>query len=58
MENGTVLDSNDQEWDPDQIEWNEEISLEEARALLEKAMYPFKKVLLPLLFSPQPFSTT
>lgn len=44
VENGTALDTSEVEWNPDQIEWNEEISLEEAKALLEKTMYPFKKV--------------
>ena len=64
MENGTVLNTTEVEWNPGQIEWNEEISLEEAKALLEKAMYPFKKVgallahlpPLPLPFSPLPSS--
>ena len=52
MENGTELDTNEVEWNPDQIEWNEEISLKEAKALLEKAMYPFKKVPPSLPSSP------
>ena len=49
MENGTELNTTEVDSDPDHMEWNEEISLEEAKSLLEKAMYPFKKVnpLLP-----------
>ena len=48
MENGTELDTSDVEWNLDLLEWNEEISLDEAKGLLEEAMYPFKKVPLPL----------
>ena len=44
MENGTQLDTREAEWNPDQVEWEQEIPLEEARELLKKAMYPFKKV--------------
>jgi hypothetical protein len=44
MENGTQLDTREVEWNPDQVEWEQAIPLEEARELLKKAMYPFKKV--------------
>ena len=44
MENGTELNTTDVEWNADSVDWEEEISLEEAKELLERAMYPFKKV--------------
>ena len=47
MENGTQLDTSEVEWNPDEVEWAEQIPLEEAKELLEKAMYPFKKVGFP-----------
>ena len=44
MENGTQLNTTKVEWNPDEVEWNVEIPIEEAKAALAKAMYPFKKV--------------
>ena len=44
MENGTQLNTTKVEWNPDEVEWNVEIPIEEAKAALERAMYPFKKV--------------
>lgn len=49
-ESGEVLyePSNQQEMSSGTIQWDEEISMEEALVLLEKEMYPFKKVRLGL----------
>ena len=44
MENGTELNTTEVEWNQDMVEWEDEISLEEAKELLDKTMYPFKKV--------------
>ena len=49
MENGTELDMREMEWNPDtDVEWEQEIPLQEARDLLEKTMYPFKKVCISM----------
>ena len=44
MENGTELNTTEVEWNQDMVEWEDEISLEEAKELLDRTMYPFKKV--------------
>ena len=54
MENGTELNTTEVEWNPHQMEWNEDILLEEAKALLEKALYPFKKVYIYIIPSDWP----
>ena len=44
MENGTELNTTEVDWNPDTVEWTQEITLGEAKLALEKVMYPFKKV--------------
>ena len=44
LENGTELNTTEVPFDPTSIQWYEEISLSEARLILERTMYPFKKV--------------
>ena len=46
MENGTELNTTVVDWNPDTVEWTQEITLGEAKLALEKVMYPFKKVSL------------
>ena len=53
LENGTELNTTEVSFDPTSIQWYEEISLSEARLILERTMYPFKKVssVVPKLLS-------
>ena len=53
LENGTELNTTEVPFDPTSIQWYEEISLSEARLILERTMYPFKKVssVVPRLLS-------
>ena len=51
LENGTELNMTEVPFDPTSIQWYEEIPLSEAKLILERAMYPFKKVGSFLLFS-------
>lgn len=44
MENGTETNMDVVEYDLDQIQWEREIPLTEAVDILERTMYPFKKV--------------
>ena len=44
MENGTETNLAAVEYDLDQIQWDREIPLTEAVDILERTMYPFKKV--------------
>ena len=44
VENGTELNTTEVDWNPDTVEWTQEITLGEAKLALEKVMYPFKKV--------------
>ena len=53
LENGTELNTTEVPFDPTSIQWYEEIPLSEARLILERIMYPFKKVSsLPLALFP------
>ena len=51
LENGTELNMTEVPFDPTSIQWYEEIPLSEAKLILERAMYPFKKVGCLLLSS-------
>ena len=44
LENGTDLNTTEVTFDPDSIQWYQEIPLSEAKLILERTMYPFKKV--------------
>jgi len=44
LENGTNLNTTEVTFDPDSIQWYQEIPLSEAKLILERTMYPFKKV--------------
>ena len=51
LENGTELNMTEVPFDPTSIQWYEEIPLSEAKLILERTMYPFKKVGSLPLFS-------
>jgi len=44
LENGTDLNTTEVTFDPDSIQWYQEIPLSEAKLILERTMYPFKKL--------------
>lgn len=47
LPNGTAVNMTEVKYDEESIAWREEITLAEARQILERAMYPFKEVYTP-----------